>query len=170
MIENRVGKSGYVSISDVVVYRSGDEKLACLAVQRRNNWGETLPLERVIAWYVWKSETWHFSNFEPIRDSCEEHSKRGPAERAQEAERERAATNQQMADFLARDQQQIDAGTRALEARIKAEEDAAAARSVVAEQQLAERIAREDAERDAGAARMDAELNRDVKASIDQPR
>ncbi|RYD62549.1 MAG: hypothetical protein EOP84_34495 [Verrucomicrobiaceae bacterium] len=76
----------------------------------------------MIAWHVWKTKTWNFSNFEKIRDNstCEEYAARGPAERAQEVEQERNAMNQQISNFLAEDQQRLDEAARALDTRFGA--------------------------------------------------
>jgi hypothetical protein len=175
MIQERVGRDGYVSVSDIAVYRDGDAKRGCLVVQRRNNWGEALLPERVLPWYNWNSQRWEFDNFYPIRDnrSCQDIAAVTPAQRAaameRQREQERSSMNQQIETFLQQDAARIDAGTQAMEAQAKAVQDAADMGSAAAERELADQVAQEEAARDAEAARQDAERDRRVRESqLDQ--
>ena len=78
LIQDRVGPSGSVTVSEIVIYRSGDMRKACASVTRRNPWGETQPSERVIAWYVWNTRIWNFDNFQRADDglNCAEYAAR----------------------------------------------------------------------------------------------
>jgi hypothetical protein len=111
------------------------------------------------------------SRLRPMLDECVQTvvaaRHRGEAAQAEARERGQDATNQQIKDFLAEEQGMLDQGAQALEARAKAEQQGADARSVAAERELKDRIAQEDAAQEAAVARQDAERDRRVRESIE---
>ncbi|MXO66708.1 hypothetical protein [Altericroceibacterium endophyticum] len=60
MAEKRLGN--VTSVSDPVIYRDGDEKLACVVATYENQWGEEMPPVFMIGWYVFANGTWHTDN------------------------------------------------------------------------------------------------------------
>ena len=76
MIRARAINPAKVEISEAIIYRDkNDARMACLMVTDYNQWGEALPTTRVNAWYIFKSQSWHFDNFWEIRDglTCEKY-------------------------------------------------------------------------------------------------
>lgn len=76
MIRARAINPAKVEISEAMIYRDkNDARVACLMVTDYNQWGEALPTTRVNAWYIFKSQSWHFDNFWEIRDglTCEKY-------------------------------------------------------------------------------------------------
>lgn len=84
IIRERAVNPAKVEISEAIIYRDkNDARRACLTITDYNQWGEPMPVTRVNAWFIFKSQSWFFDNFLQIRDglSCEEyaqsHSKDG---------------------------------------------------------------------------------------------
>jgi hypothetical protein len=76
MIRARAVNPGKVEIGEAIIYRDKrDARMACLMVTDYNQWGEAMPTTRVNAWYIFKSQSWHFDNFWEIRDglTCEKY-------------------------------------------------------------------------------------------------
>lgn len=76
MIRARAINPAKVEISEAIIYRDkNDARRACLMVTDYNQWGEALPTTRVNAWYIFKSQSWHFDNFWDISDglTCEKY-------------------------------------------------------------------------------------------------
>ncbi|BBF68393.1 hypothetical protein [Sphingomonas bisphenolicum] len=76
IIRARAINPAKVEISEAIIYRDkNDARMACLMVTDYNQWGEALPTTRVNAWYIFKSQSWHFDNFWEIRDglTCEKY-------------------------------------------------------------------------------------------------
>lgn len=98
MVEQRAAQSNLqvAEIGEPYIFRARDDaRMACLTIRLRNQWGELKPEQRVIAWYIPRTDSWHTDNFRPADDglTCEEYvdPRRQAAERASEEAAERAA-------------------------------------------------------------------------------
>jgi hypothetical protein len=105
MVEQRVAQTNFqiARLSEPFIYRAGDARMACLTVTLKNQWGELQPEQRLIAWYIPRTDSWHTDNFRPADDglTCEQYvdPERIAAERATQA-----AAQQARMDEIARRQ------------------------------------------------------------------
>lgn len=67
-VKRRLGDPPGLRVSEAVVFRSGDEKLACVSAKHNNNWDEPQPEVRMIAWYTFATKTWSVGNPRPVTD------------------------------------------------------------------------------------------------------
>ncbi len=106
MVEQRVAQSNLqvTEIGEPYIYRASDDaRMACLTVQLKNQWGELQPRQRVIAWYIPRTDSWHTDNFRPADDglTCQEYvdPNRQAAQRASEAVARGAAMDNAIAQM-----------------------------------------------------------------------
>ncbi|WCP13568.1 hypothetical protein sphantq_01997 [Sphingobium sp. AntQ-1] len=92
IIRARAVNPAKVEISDALIYRDkNDARMACLTVTDYNQWGEPMPITRVSAWYIFKSQSWHFDNFWPTEEgfNCEAYAASDSKEGAEQRARKR---------------------------------------------------------------------------------
>jgi len=61
----RLANPNNLEVSDAVIYREGDARMACIIATYDNQWGERQPPQQINAWYIPQSESWHTDNPAP---------------------------------------------------------------------------------------------------------
>jgi hypothetical protein len=79
MIERKVAQTNLqlADIGQPYIYRARDDaRMACVPIRLKNQWEELQPEQRVIAWYIPRTDSWHTDNFRLADDglSCEQYA------------------------------------------------------------------------------------------------
>lgn len=116
MVAERLDDPPNLWVSDAVIYRDGDARMACVTARWDNQWGERQPEQQFNAWYIPRSGTWHTDNPRtPGEAGCEFYA--DPDWRAEATERAEEVRAEETAEFESRRQEMLDEAQRDADAR-----------------------------------------------------